>query len=94
MKRICVALLTALVVSVAAAPSASALTYAGAQEWSRHWAEVDSGWLSNEPRCEGPFENVKGKTQWACYANFVNHGYLGWQVNVGPYGEQTYHHFS
>lgn len=51
------------------------------------------GWASTE-RCEGPFENVEYKTQWACYGHLWT--YLGagegWQINLDPYGHITYEH--
>jgi hypothetical protein len=81
----------AAVLSVSAV-SASALTRGGAEEWSISWAYQDYGggaWEINY--CTGPYENVRGHTQWACYGHDINGGCREWQINVGPYGEQTYH---
>lgn len=107
MKRIVlmVGVVTALVVGVTAmsayaAPGGSApaihikpdLTKAGAESRAQEWAEYDWSASAGTTRCTGPYENVRGHTQWACYGIFVN-GPMNeeWQVNVGPYGEQTYH---
>lgn len=59
----------------------SALQYAVAHAW------LDFGGEPVGERCEGPFGNERGKTQWACYGRANG---FHWQVNVGPYGEQTY----
>jgi len=71
---------------------ASALTRAGAAEAAEYWATVDyGGGAWSVTHCTGPYENVKGKTQWACYGYNKNGGCEDFQINVGPYGEQTYH---
>jgi hypothetical protein len=74
-------------------PLASALTKSGAEEWSLHWAKV-AGWSNPYiEECTGPYENVEGKTQWACYGRGDGEARCqgtGWQANVGPYGELTY----
>lgn len=63
--------------------SAAEATYA----WAVHF--WDSPEVTNF--CEGPFGNGKthNETQWACYGE--GSGFL-WQVNVDPWGEDTYHH--
>lgn len=43
--------------------------------------------------CHGPYENVKGKTQWATYPRVrynVNGTTHNGQVNVDPYGTETF----
>lgn len=45
--------------------------------------------------CNGEYENVRHKTQWACYGEFTEAPYPSspyWQINLDPYGEVTYHH--
>jgi hypothetical protein len=44
--------------------------------------------------CAGPYENVRYKTQWACYGKFLQSIEPYWQVNLDPYGYVTYHHKS
>lgn len=44
--------------------------------------------------CNGPYENVRHKTQWACYGEMTESRYPSspyWQINLDPYGEVTYH---
>lgn len=65
------------------------LTYAGAEEWTKYWSEVEWGDGSTVFECYNTGENVKGKTQWYCYGEML-YKCLEWQVNVGPYGERTY----
>lgn len=63
-------------------PSAADYAYA----WAVHfWGESE-----RYVTCDGPYGNGKthGETQWACYGNGSN---FSWQVNVDPWGEQTYH---
>jgi hypothetical protein len=55
-------------------------------------AASDFGGFASGEYCTGPYENVVGKTQYACYGSDTN-GFT-WQVNVGPDGEQTYSHKS
>jgi hypothetical protein len=48
------------------------------------------GWWQT---CKGPYENVKGKTQYATYPKVrynVNGSTNNGQVNVDPYGSWTY----
>lgn len=70
---------------------AFALTKAGGEAYAAYHAEID--WPGKGPAetsyCTGPYENKVGKTQWACYGDFPFNCFH-WQVNVGPYGEQTY----
>jgi hypothetical protein len=56
--------------------------------WATRHAVEDWGWQATGEYCTGPYENVKGRTQWACYGK--NEGGWKWQVNVDPYGSQTY----
>ena len=71
------------------AGSASALTYGGALEYGRYWSETYWGYGSTPEYCTGPYENVRGRTQWACYGH-MKYKCLYWQVNVDPYGNLTY----
>lgn len=89
---VCTVALALLLVSAA---SAFALTREGAEAYAAYHAELDwpneaSTGVAYTNYCTGPYENKQGKTQWACYGGFLNKC-LKWQVNVGPYGEQTYH---
>jgi hypothetical protein len=59
-----------------------------ALEWATAYAARDFGGKAYGTYCEGPFENREGHTQWACYG--TDSGGFDWQVNVGPYGEETY----
>lgn len=64
----------------------SAITYA--TEWAdRFWGEPIDG-----EYCKGPFGNGKtrGETQWACYGYEWKDGGFHWQVNVDPWGDETY----
>jgi hypothetical protein len=50
---------------------------------------VESWWQG----CHGPYENVRGKTQWATYPRLrynVDGHESNAQVNVDPYGTITY----
>ncbi len=92
LRRVVSVLLVFAAFGAVAAVPASALTRSGAEEWSIYWANRDfyaSAWAVSH--CTGPYENVKGHTQWACYGFNMNGGCQEWQINVGPYGEQTYH---
>jgi hypothetical protein len=65
---------------------------AGAEEIAKSDAESLWGYKAFSDGCTGPYENVKGKTQWACYG-FLENGAEedpGYQINLGPYGEITY----
>lgn len=62
-------------------------------EWVAYFEQSGEWPLSlGEPHlpyeCRGPFENVKGKTQWACLGHFSTG--KNWQVNVDPYGTWVY----
>jgi hypothetical protein len=91
-RMLCVVSITTVAAFAAAASPASALTRSGAEEWSIYWASRDFGGGAWAIRyCTGPYENVKGKTQWACHGFDMNGGCREWQINVDPYGSQTYH---
>ncbi len=55
------------------------------------WAVHFWGTPEQAEFCTGPYGNGKthNETQWACYGS--GRGFL-WQVNVDPWGEETYHH--
>jgi hypothetical protein len=69
------------------------LTYNGALSRAAYLASEDWGRPAEGEYCTGPYENVRHHTQWACYGYFTDGGTGSWQVNVDPYGEQTYHHY-
>ncbi|HEV3045928.1 MAG TPA: hypothetical protein VGY13_01075 [Solirubrobacteraceae bacterium] len=73
----------------AGAAVASALTYEGALVLSQARAQEKWGGAEHVQRCEGPFENVEYKTQWACYGYNADNCWT-WQVNLDPYGHVTY----
>jgi hypothetical protein len=62
-----------------------------ASEFAEAYAEELWGGVAKTERCEGPYENVRGKTQWACFGHDTGGGGFHWQINVGPFGELTYH---
>ncbi len=72
--------------------------------WEQAENDAQNKWAGREffspeartERCEGPFENVKGKTQYACYGEIVGNVGINatWQINLDPYGKITYEHIS
>jgi hypothetical protein len=76
-----------------------AYTHENAKIRSHEWAQYDNRehWHLTQAspdypyECRGPYENVVGKTQWACFGYFENAGSDEWQVNIEPYGEQVYY---
>jgi hypothetical protein len=84
----CVSLLAAGPVLGRARP---ALTQGGAEASAATKAAGKWGGFAyyySNPGCKGPYENVEGKTQWACYGRLEGGGNSGkyWQINVDPYG--------
>src|ERR1700733_13505320 len=49
-------------------------------------------WWRTGKECAGPFENVAGHTQYACYGGFETGGHAGqyWQINLDPFGTITF----
>jgi hypothetical protein len=82
----CISLVAAAPVFAGARP---ALTQGQAGTISRN--DAIAKWkpaVLSAPPCVGPFENVKGKTQWACYG-FLEGGPQGgkhFQINLDPFG--------
>ena len=63
-----------------------------ALEWAAEWANVFWGEPLSGEYCTGPYGNGKtrGETQWACYGYEWKDGGFHWQVNVDPWGDETY----
>ncbi len=86
----CISLVSTASVFAAARP---ALTRADAENKSS--TDALNKWkatLTFEEGCTGPFENVKGKTQWACYGSLSGGPQNGkfWQINLDPFGTITF----
>jgi hypothetical protein len=88
-RRLLSVLAVAAALCAVGAVSASALTYAGAAERSTYLATQWWGGGEVFQYCTGPYENVRGKTQYACYGYNQNYC-LHWQINLDPYGSVTY----
>jgi hypothetical protein len=56
------------------------------------WSVVFWGGSSTGEFCTGPYGNgsTHYQTQWACYGTNSNAPRWEWQVNVDPYGNETY----
>ena len=68
------------------------------REWAEYLPEHKNGAdPSYEPyECKGFATNEKGVTQWACagtYSTVIKPANY-WQVNIDPYGNETYHKYS
>jgi hypothetical protein len=73
---------------VAASP-ASALVKANAEEVAYDYALVHYEFVYF-PGCVPSGKNKKNEAQWYCAGKFQNRG-GEYHINVGPYGEITYH---
>ncbi len=94
MKRILITICVACLSLVVAAP-AFAYTERHAESEAETYAH--NKWGGNaavyaNPACTGEFENVEGKTQWACYGKMKEGSENGkyFQVNIGPFGEDVF----
>jgi hypothetical protein len=69
-----------------------ALTESGAKSYTYKYAKEIWGYeaVGYPYRCNGPYENGYGVTQWACYGELPESANV-WQVNVDAYGNLTYY---
>ncbi len=88
-RRLLVVLGVCAALLAVSAATASALTYEGALEYSQYWAQKYWGGSEIAQYCTGPYENKRGKTQWACYGYNQDNCWT-WQINLDPYGTVTY----
>lgn len=94
MLLVCVGCAALIVAASAFAGARPALTRANAE--SRSSVDAANIWGGQvykiAPSCTGPYENVKGRTQWACYGGFETGAHAGeyWQINLDPYGTITF----
>ncbi len=79
----------ALAASVFAAP-ALAYTKAQAEQDASEYAQNHYGGSSSRASCTASGKNEKGVAQYYCSGTY-NFGANVYHVNVGPYGEITYH---
>ncbi len=89
-----------ILMCVSCLPLAAASTALGFNELQAKWEAAtyahnkwggNAAWYVEHP-CTGPFENVKGKTQWACYGKMSEGTQNGkfFQINVDPFGTLTF----
>jgi hypothetical protein len=94
MSKLCIAIVVCLaLVTIGGTEEASALTKNGAElKASQLAVKKWSATVIGEEPCVGEFENVKGKTQWACYGILYNgpYAYKYWQINLDPYGTDVF----
>jgi hypothetical protein len=96
-KRLILVLGIVVAVAVGGIPAAASADYSrsGAETRTREWAESDWGSIWDPYTiffCNGPYEHVAGKTEWACGGQEYRSN--SWQVNIGPNGNQLYHSLS
>jgi uncharacterized membrane protein len=84
-----VGVLAALFASILAAP-ALAYTKAQAEQAASEYAQGHYGGSSSRASCTASGKNKKGEAQYYCSGTY-NFGNNEYKVNVGPYGEITYH---
>lgn len=72
----------------AAAAASRGSAFHRAEQWASYDYNTGAGTIS----CHGPYANRRRQTQWACHGIFTSgYGQQEWQVNLDPYGAQTYH---
>jgi hypothetical protein len=98
MKRFIVTLCAIAMMGLSSVSTAGAVIkpgYTWANAFGRTYELANNHWFGHAVEwpyeCRGPYENVKGKTQWACFGEMDAHEH-GWQVNIDPYGTATYYH--
>lgn len=79
----------ALFASVLATP-ALAYTKAQAEQDASEYAQSHYGASSSRASCASSGKNKKGEAQYYCSGTY-NFGANEYKINVGPYGEITYH---
>jgi hypothetical protein len=79
----------ALFASILAAP-ALAYTKAQAEQAASEYAQNHYGGSSSRASCTASGKNKAGEAQYYCHGTY-NFGANEYKVNVGPYGEITYH---
>ncbi len=84
--------IVAMMIAFGAASAGADYSRSGAEKRTVEWAEYDWGSFWDPYTvfwCNGPYEHVAGKTEWACGGEEYRSN--SWQVNIGPNGNQLYH---
>lgn len=75
---------------LASAGPAFAYTKGQAVQAATSYADLHYGASSSEAVCDASGKNKAGEAQYYCYGTY-DFGAYEYKINVGPYGEITYH---